>query len=150
MQSLAAHRELLAAHGVGVTADTEGWPACRMDREELAFVVDNLLENAVRALDGSPDPRLEIKGETTGRHFVMRVRDTGYGIAPDDRERIFDVGASSREGGGLGLPRSRQVLRKYGGQLAVAESEPGGGTTMALTLPLTADDAAAPQGKTPD
>jgi signal transduction histidine kinase len=146
-QALEAHGEALATGCVAVSAGLQGWPPCRMDPEELAFVVDNLVENAVRALEGSPDPRLDIDGEVCGRHFTIRVRDTGYGVAPDDWERIFEEGGSSREGGGLGLPRSRQLLRKHGGRVMVAESNPGGGTIMALTLPVNAsasgDDPAA-------
>jgi len=134
VQSLTAHQERLAATGIKVETCLEGIPTCCVDGEELAFVLDNLIDNAVRAMQGGRDPRLTITWQEAGGWLTLFVADTGCGIVPDDWQRIFEAGQSRRTGGGLGLPHSREILRKFGGGLMVQESSPGGGTIMALTL----------------
>ena|GEM_PF-1560459 len=135
-KALEARRDDLAAAGVAATFGPPGPPSCFIDQEELAFVVDNLIENAVRAMAGGRKPELAVTWEAGPLWLTIRFRDSGCGIVPDDWQRIFEAGQSAREGGGLGLPRSREILRKYGGGLMVEESSPGGGTVMALTLPV--------------
>jgi signal transduction histidine kinase len=130
-------RSLAASDLDGVTVQDalDGVPACRMDDEELAFIVDNLVENALRAMRGSPERVLTLAWHDAGEHVVLTVTDTGCGIAPDETATIMTPGHSNRRGGGLGLPRSQELLGKYGGSLTVKDSRPGGGTTMALLLP---------------
>jgi two-component system sensor kinase FixL len=99
-------------------------------------VLDNLIGNAIRAMDGAPVRNLSITWSAIDGMLMTDVTDTGCGIDPDDHERILDTRYSSREGGGHGLPRSRKVLRKYGGSLIVHTSEPGRGSALRLTLPL--------------
>lgn len=120
----------------GVTAVQQGEPGAwvRCDPEELAFVLDNLVQNALRAMASSGGGRLTLAWREDAGALDLDVSDTGVGIVPDDWERVFDVGYSTRRGGGLGLSRSRDLLRKYEGRLAVHASEPGRGTTMRLRL----------------
>jgi signal transduction histidine kinase len=75
--------------------------------------------------------------------FVVAVTDTGVGIAPEDRERIFeefqqvDSSSTRRKGGtGLGLAIAKRIVELHGGRIWV-ESTPGQGSTFAFTLPLT-------------
>lgn len=121
----------------GVTAARQGEPQAwvRCDPEELAFVLDDLVQNALRAMAPSGGGRLTLAWREDAGALVLDVGDTGVGIVPDDWDRVFDVGYSTRQGGGLGLSRSRDLLRKYEGRLAVHASEPGRGTTMRLRLP---------------
>jgi signal transduction histidine kinase len=72
------------------------------------------------------------------------VTDTGVGIAPEDRERIFeefqqvDSSSTRKKGGtGLGLAIARRIVELHGGRIWV-ESTPGQGSTFAFTLPLNA------------
>jgi signal transduction histidine kinase len=76
-------------------------------------------------------------------HLHVAVRDTGIGIAPQDRARIFEefqqVGPGilrAREGTGLGLTLSRRFVELHGGQLWVEDSAPGQGSTFTFTLPV--------------
>ncbi|HPF36814.1 MAG TPA: ATP-binding protein [Candidatus Krumholzibacteria bacterium] len=130
---LALLREEIQAAGVRIHVDDHAPARLRFDPEELLFVLDDLVQNALRAMA----PRggdLTLAWREDEGSVVLDVTDTGDGIVPDDWERIFDPGYSTRAGGGLGLGRSRDLLRKYEGTIAVQASEPGRGTTMRLRL----------------
>jgi signal transduction histidine kinase len=114
-------------------------PACRMDPHELGFIVDNLVGNAVRAMAGSQDRLLRINWLVTNGLIKLEVRDTGVGIAHEDMDRILESPFSTREGGGLGLPKSVRLLRKYGGTLSIKSSSPGRGTTFQVLVPRAMD-----------
>jgi len=110
----------------------------------------NLLGNAVKfthARDGVPG-RIEVWGaaepgarDGAGDRVLIHVRDSGEGIAPSERERVFEpfVQADQRltrshPGVGLGLAISRDLARGMGGDLTL-ESAPGVGSTFTLALP---------------
>ncbi len=102
-------------------------------------VVFNLLSNAVKftPAGGSVDvATARVDGEV-----VVSVTDTGPGIAPADRERIFEefqqteVGVNQREGTGLGLALSKRLVELHGGRIWV-ESEAGRGSRFVFTMPL--------------
>ena len=81
-----------------------------------------------------------------GDRAVVRVTDTGEGLAPDDVERVFErfyrvpgrrsVGADA--GSGIGLTIARDLVRAHGGELRAASPGRGHGATFTLTLPLDA------------
>lgn len=144
-----ANEDQIKKHGVKVefgmaaaaTAGSalENTPAqkliCRMDPNELEFIVDNLVGNAIRAMSGSSTRHLNISWIATTGMVKIEVRDTGLGIATEDLDRIMETPYSTRQGGGMGLPKSRRILRKYGGQLSIKSSSPGRGTTFQLLVP---------------
>ena len=103
-------------------------------RGELSFVLENLIANAIAAVEGAEIRRIEISAGRQGDHVVVSIRDSGKGIPPDLHERIFEEGFSEREGGGHGLAASREIMVKRGGALRVLESAPGEGTTFELRL----------------
>ena len=120
-------------------------PRLSSDPDRVRQILVNLLSNAVKFTDrgtvtlsvGVVDAPEE-EGERR-RWLEARVSDTGPGIEPEDRERIFHEfeqvsGAGSRGGTGLGLPISRKLARLLGGELRV-ESERGRGSTFVLRLP---------------
>ncbi|MBD3222325.1 hypothetical protein GF314_13890 [bacterium] len=150
---LEAQRDELAAHRVSVTVEGDGWPVAppttggesragprvHIDAEDLDFVLDNLVGNAVRAMSDSRERTLTVRWLVDRRTVYLLVTDTGCGIAPDDHEAIFEEGWSDRPGGGYGLARSRREVALFGGTLTVARSEPGRGTTFELGLPVVAE-----------
>lgn len=86
-----------------------------------------------------------------GQWVMLQVADSGIGIAPNDRERIFEEfeqinagprGDSMRRGTGLGLAISRRLARLLGGDITV-ESELGKGSTFTVWLPVSMRDLAA-------
>ncbi len=119
----------------------DGAPWVHVDPADLEFIVDNLIGNAIRAMAEAPRRVLQIAWKVERGLVECLVTDSGCGIAPDDWERIFEPGASDRQGGGLGLARSRRELSIYGGTLKVAASQPGRGTTFSLRLPVAREAA---------
>lgn len=117
------------------------------DRERLRQIVDNVLSN-VRA-HTPPDAPVSVRVARENGSAVVEVDDSGPGLEPDVKERIFerfyraDESRARATGGvGLGLSIVAAVAHAHGGNVA-AESEPGSGTTFRITLPLadTRDDA---------
>ncbi len=111
----------------------------RGDERRLRQVVFNLLSNAVKFTPAGGSVAVataRVDGEVN-----ISVTDTGPGIAPADRERIFeefqqtDVGVGQREGTGLGLALSKRLVELHGGRIWV-ESEIGRGSRFVFTMPL--------------
>ena len=112
----------------------------RADEEKLRQILLNLLTNALKftPAGGTVSVGCEAGGETV----IIRVRDTGRGIAPAHLEQVFEpfvqvdrhVTPGKDQGVGLGLAISRELARGMGGDLT-AESELGRGSTFILTLP---------------
>ncbi|MDA0673272.1 MAG: ATP-binding protein [Cyanobacteria bacterium] len=118
--------------------------AVMADEARLRQVLDNLLSNAIKFTDqGSVTLRaaaLSLTGPQS--HLQVEVVDTGVGIAPADQARLFQafeqVGDRRRyrEGTGLGLALSQQIVQLMGGTLEV-QSTPGQGSTFTVQIPLT-------------
>jgi PAS domain S-box-containing protein len=109
------------------------------DRERIAQVVTNLLNNAVKYSPGAELVKISIVPNKT--HVKVSVTDKGVGIKPEDHSRIFDrfYRASSAvklpfSGFGIGLYISAEIIRKHGGEIGVI-SEEGKGSTFYFTLP---------------
>jgi signal transduction histidine kinase len=96
-----------------------------------------LLDNAVRHSPGAGSVR--VVPAYHGEHATVEVRDEGPGVAPDDRERIFERfqrGSGPNEGGfGLGLAIGRELARRMGGELRLEDGR-GPGARFVLTLPI--------------
>lgn len=108
---------------------------CLIDPQECAFVLDNLVGNAISAMKQSPHRSLRITWTVSDGMVHLDVRDTGCGIPEEDRDRILNTRFSTRAGGGAGLPTTRRILRKYGGGLTLLQSQVDGGSTFRMTLP---------------
>lgn len=163
---------LIAERGLSLSISLGTSPArVRTDATHLRQVLINLLGNAVKftasggiqirarvaqrtvasAPDDQPPPALA-SSSLRNAWLALQVADTGSGIAPEDRERVFDefeqvnAGArtdSARRGAGLGLAISRRLTRLLGGDVTV-ESQPGRGSTFTIWLPLEAVNTAVP------
>ncbi len=102
------------------------------------WVVENLLKNALDAMEGVGQISVEIAA--TGNQVTVDVTDTGKGISAANLSRVFDPGFTTKKRGwGLGLSLSRRIIEQYhGGQLFVKQSDPGKGTTFRIQLPRPA------------
>jgi signal transduction histidine kinase len=109
-------------------------PPVEIDETQFKQALMNLLVNAGQVLTGGGVVTVRTRAGGAGE-VVLEVEDNGPGIAPEIRERIFEVFYSSRGGGtGLGLPIARQIVERHGGTIEM-ESEPGEGTTFRIRLP---------------
>ncbi len=89
---------------------------------ELADIMDNMLRNSIRALQGVENKKIEINVLRSVPKIIIEVRNNGYIIAPDKWEKIFEQGYSEFKSTGFGLFKNREVLKKYGARIFVKES----------------------------
>lgn len=127
------------ADRAGVAIVREGPDARLLARPpDLVRLVRNLLENAIR--HSPPRGRVTLRARATAEHVELRVIDEGHGVAPAERERIFEAfyrGAPERAAGGgtgLGLTIAREIARAHGGEVHLEPGD-GPGTTFTITLP---------------
>ncbi len=122
----------------GLSVERQLTPAWVMaDPRWLHQVVTNLLTNALKFTGAGG--RVTVQSQTTGPSALLRVTDTGTGIAADELPHIFERFWRGRQaaqvsGSGIGLAVAAELARAHGGELT-AGSEPGRGTEMTLTLP---------------
>jgi two-component system sensor histidine kinase KdpD len=141
---LAARESLSAgAADVRLTIDPDV-PEVRADAAQLERAFANLLENARRYSAGQP---VSVNVRRTGDCVLVRVVDRGPGIAPSERERIFEPfyrGPQATHepwtGSGLGLAIAKGFIQANGGTISV-ESLPGQGTTFVVSLPTSSRPA---------
>jgi len=109
----------------------------RGDRPALAALVRNLADNAVRYAPRGAKVELRVARE--GEHAALRVDDSGPGIPPSERERVFDRfyrrAVGDEPGSGLGLAIVREVAAHHGGEVRLGES-PLGGLQVTVRLPV--------------
>lgn len=100
------------------------------------WVMENLIKNAVDAMDGSGS--INITTGSEGRTAWVEVEDTGKGISRKNFKRVFNPGYTTKKRGwGLGLTLARRIIEQYHkGNIFVKSSTPGVGTTFRITLPL--------------
>ena len=114
-------------------------PRVLFHRELFEWVVENLLRNAIDALD-KPRGLIEVTlaWKRDERRVELIVRDNGRGMAAKERRQAFEAGyTTKRRGWGLGLTLARRIVREYhGGRIAILESVPGRGTAVAVSLPV--------------
>lgn len=115
-------------------------PILQADRDKVALAVHNLVGNALKY---TPEGgRVVVTASVEKSQLTVAVSDTGFGIAPDEIEKVFEKFyrsanplAAKITGSGLGLPIAREVARLHGGDVTL-ESELGKGSTFTLTLPI--------------
>jgi len=98
------------------------------------WVIENLLKNALDAMEGKGSISITIKNETA--NIIIDVTDTGKGISKQNVANVFKPGFTTKKRGwGLGLSLSKRIIEQYHkGELFVKQSEPGKGTTFRIVL----------------
>lgn len=130
----------LLSNGVAVASDyQENLPPIYADHVQLQQVILNLVKNAIDAMGGRPfsERRLRVATGFDGHSGVsFYIRDSGPGIADDDRERIFSPFFTTKSNGmGLGLSICRTIIEEHEGTLRLTKSGPAG-TTFEIVLPI--------------
>jgi len=101
-------------------------------------IVDNLLKNAIDAMQHSPEKRLAVETCLEDKAVLMRISDTGQGIAEEDLPKIYSPDFTTKpigKGTGLGLASVKTMLDAYSGDIRV-ESKKGEGTTFIVRIPV--------------
>jgi putative PEP-CTERM system histidine kinase len=120
---------------VEVATELEPIPSILADRQQIQNVVINLVLNAQDAV--SSGGRIRVRTEHRGVRVVLSVSDNGCGMSPAFlKNSLFRPFQSTKKKGlGIGLFQSRAIVQAHGGGIHV-ESEPGGGTTFLVSLPV--------------
>lgn len=113
----------------------EDLPHVPMQPVLLGWVVENLLRNAMDAMEGRGT--LTISGQILSRKVIIDVSDTGKGMSPRVKRSVFNPGFTTKtRGWGLGLSLSKRIIEAgHGGTLSVHRSAPGEGSTFRIELP---------------
>ena len=125
------------ARRIGLRADLDDAATAPIAPEKIERVLFNLLTNALRHTPS--DGSVAVRVERNDDEVLVRVEDTGEGLAPGASERMFDRfwradRARSEGGTGLGLAIARSLVEAHGGRIW-AENRPEGGARVSFTLP---------------
>lgn len=136
-----ARAELRRTRVVTRTELRKDLPLIVADRIQTQQVLLNLFMNAadaMRDVDGRARELLVQTLAQDGGRVLVAVRDTGVGVQPDLRGRVFDAFYTTKSRGmGMGLSISRSIVESHGGQLWVEQNDDGPGATFCFTLPVS-------------
>jgi signal transduction histidine kinase len=133
------------ARGIRLWLEARGpeAPHVRGEGELLGLLVRNLVDNAIRYTP--PGGRVRVTLWQSGDRVTLAVADSGAGVAPEARERIFDrffrAGGEPSTGSGLGLSIAQAVVALHGGSIRAEPSADLGGLSVVATLPALPKDS---------
>lgn len=120
--------------GINLQPTLQNGVVARADRDQLTQVLVNLVKNAEEAM-ADKGGALRVRVKATDTDAIVEVEDSGPGIPPEHRARIFEPYFTTKEGGtGLGLAIASRILQEHGGRLEVG-GEPGEGARFSVVLP---------------
>jgi signal transduction histidine kinase len=120
---------------VELVIDTPGEFPAAINRELFEWVIENLMKNALDAMEGTTG-KISFSLSRSGGRTTIDVTDTGKGIDPKFHKEVFRPGYSTKKRGwGLGLSLSKRIIEDYHkGKLSVKQSAVGVGTTFRIRL----------------
>lgn len=136
-EAVARWREAAAASGKRLELRARGEPQVWAKPEDIAYLLDNLIDNALRYSGSGAEVQVETSVRDGGA--CLAVADTGPGISPEDRPRVFERfyrGASGRRAGGgtgLGLAIVDELVRRWGGEVRLVDAP---GARLEAVFPL--------------
>ena len=133
MQPLAMEKKLKLATDVQVTESM----LCRSDAFRIKQIVNNLVGNAIKYTDKG---EVRVGVNIANRQLSISVKDTGCGMTPNELQTVFNAftrlpGAQGKEGVGLGLTITREIVTLLGGNIRM-QSTKGKGSTFTVSLPV--------------
>ncbi len=122
---------------VELAVDLGGSLRIQANAELLGWVLENLVKNALDAMDKDAGKIILRTGRTAQGGALIEVEDNGKGLARDEQRNVFTAGwTTKKRGWGLGLALARRIVEQYhGGRIWVRHSRPGEGTVFAIELP---------------
>ena len=133
MQPLAMAKQLRLATDINVAEDM----FCRSDAFRIKQIVNNLVSNAIKYTD---EGEVRVGITVMNGWMTLSVSDTGCGMTPEEQQSVFNAftrlpGAQGKEGVGLGLTITREIVTLLGGRINVVSTK-GKGTTFRVCLPV--------------
>jgi signal transduction histidine kinase len=135
-------RSLLADKPVEIRADIADYlPPIRADRQRILQVMLNVMSNACKFTE---EGVIDVQAFQSQDELLIRIADTGPGIAPEDQGAVFEAfrqtNTGLRQGGGtgLGMPISKSLVEAHGGRIWL-ESQVGKGTTFYIAIPIKSE-----------
>ena len=133
MQPLAMAKQLCLVTDINVAEDM----FCRSDAFRIKQIVNNLVSNAIKYTD---EGEVRVGITVLNGWMTLSVSDTGCGMTPEELQSVFNAftrlsGAQGKEGVGLGLTITREIVTLLGGRINVASTK-GKGTTFRVCLPV--------------
>lgn len=133
-------RILSGSKGIIVNKSVEGGlPHVTADKDRLEMAIENLMNNAIKFTP--PGGRIDIRAKRDGDSILVEIQDTGIGIPPEDKDKVFEKyyqvknGQTENVGGsGIGLVICKRIIEAFKGRLWV-ESNLGEGSTFKFTIP---------------
>jgi two-component system, NtrC family, nitrogen regulation sensor histidine kinase NtrY len=125
-------------------------PPVRADRELLRRVVANLIDNAAESMEGSTIRRLRVATRVDAERETVEIEvaDSGHGISPEDKEKLFLPHFSTKDRGtGLGLAIASRIIAEHNGTIHVEDNLPTG-TKFIIRFPVAEVAAATPAVET--
>jgi two-component system sensor histidine kinase GlrK len=138
--TLSQHRLVIANRGIKLDIDVAPI-SVRADEGKLRLVLENLLSNAIKF---TPEKgRIRARAAMDGEDLVIEVADSGPGVAPEDRDRIFEAFYQGRRlqdgpvgGTGIGLSVVNECVQAHGGTIELLADSELGGAHFVVRLPL--------------
>jgi PAS domain S-box-containing protein len=137
--SLRMNKGAFSRHGVTLVRDFHEVPPITVDKHKVLQILVNVIRNAKYACDesSSAEKRVTVRVRAANGTMLIAVIDTGVGILPENLQRIFSHGFTTRkEGHGFGLHSCALAAKELGGSLQGESAGAGQGATFTLTLPL--------------
>jgi len=122
-----------------ITTESEELPLIRCSKELIGWVLENMIKNAIDAIAGDEGKiHIQCRMNEKERRVEILFRDSGKGMSPGVRKRVFSPGFTTKSRGwGLGLSLTKRIVEDmHGGSIRVLESQPGRGTTFLITFPV--------------
>ncbi len=153
MQPLAQMKKMTIEY----TKPSQVFPNIMMDKEKVRQVLNNMIDNAIKY---SKDGAIGVTLKQEGEDLVVKVKDTGKGISPDELTKIFDKYARGHDsvthatGLGLGMYVAKVIVEQHNGKIWAESDGVGKGSTFCFSLPLhsavhaTTVDLAQPESPT--
>ena len=130
----------LARHGIEVVRENDArLPEITVEKHQLLQILVNFIHNAKQACQASDrtDRKLVLQVAQAGGFIRFAVKDNGIGIPPDNLNRLFEQGFTTKtDGHGFGLHSAALAVRQLGGDIQMHSDGVGKGATFSLTLPL--------------
>jgi chemotaxis family two-component system sensor kinase Cph1 len=130
-----------AIHASGARVTVDPLPVIQSNQIQLVRLFQNLMSNAMK-YNGESPPEIRVTAQQCEQEWVIRIKDNGCGIAPENHARVFQpfvrLENNTVSGNGLGLAACKNIVEGLGGAIWV-ESELGAGSAFCFTIPAGAE-----------